>query len=272
MKEKTMDYYKILGVDTAATKNEIRAAYRKLAFQYHPDRNENDNQAADMMKKINEAYAVLSDEKKKRQYDAMKNQYGDTAYDQFRDRFTEHDIFKGSDIKGIFEELARDFGFRNFDELFKGTYGSAFKSFRFRSKDGGAQGFVFFGPLFKRSKTAQGSGQSGGLLSSILTKIGALGSPKPGKDRHDKITLSLEHATQGGPYAYLIKESGTRLLVKVPPGIRNGQKIRLAGMGKAGVHGGPPGDLYLKVSVRRNLLQILSHLSQKISRLFKRKA
>lgn len=265
-----MDYYQILGLDTTASKNEIRASYRKLAFQYHPDRNENDDKAADMMKKINEAYAVLSDDKKKRRYDAMKNQFGDTAYSQFRDRYSDHDIFRGSDIKGIFEELARDFGFRNFDDLFSGSYRSAFKAFRFSSNGGTARGFVFFGPLFNRTSSMQASGEKQGMFSSLLNKIGSLGAPKKGKDRSDKITLSLEHAAQGGPYAYLLKETGTKLLVKVPPGIRDGQKIRLAGMGKAGAHGGPPGDLYLKVSVRRNLIQSLSYYGQKIIMLFKR--
>lgn len=265
-----MDYYQILGIDAAASKDDIRAAYRKLAFQYHPDRNENNTNASDMMKQINEAYAVLSDAKKKSRYDSMKNQYGETAYDQFRGQYSDQDIFRGSDIKGIFEELARDFGFRNFDELFNGTYGSAFKSFRFKSKGGTTQGFVFFGPLFKRNKTERVSGAKEGLLSSIIKKIGLMGSPKPGKDLNDKITLTLEHAAQGGPYAYLLKETGTRLMVKIPPGVRDGQRIRLAGMGKAGSHGGPSGHLYLKVSVSRNPMQTIRYYSQKIMKFVKK--
>lgn len=262
-----MDYYKVLGLDSTATKDEIRAAYRKLAFQYHPDRNTGDNQAADMMKQVNEAYAVLSNDKKKRNYDAMKNRFGETAYDQFRGKYSEHDIFKGSDIKGIFEELARDFGFRNFDELFAEAYGS----FRFKSKTGSGHGFVFFGPMFKRrTGTGEPDAPRRGFLSSIMGKIGSLGSPRQGKDRHGKITLSREHAAEGGPYAYLIEETGTKLMVKIPPGVRDGQKIRLAGMGKAGSHGGPPGDMYLNVSVKRNIIETIKHYSTKITRFFNR--
>ncbi|MBU1170893.1 MAG: DnaJ domain-containing protein [Proteobacteria bacterium] len=260
-----MDYYKTLGLETTAGKKDIRTAYRKLALQYHPDRNANDPSAADMMKKINEAYAVLSDDAKKRNYDSMKMKYGEKAYTQFRESYTDHDIFKGSDIRGIFEELARDFGFRDFDNLFSEVYGSGYKAFQFKKNGFSTRGFIFSGPLFKRKQAPNGNQtgslpSKGGFISSIIHKIGSLGAPRQGKDRHDKISLTLEHATQGGPFAYLVKESGSKLLVKIPPGVRQGQKIRLARMGKPGVHGGPSGDLYLRVSVKKTFLQHLKHL------------
>jgi DnaJ-class molecular chaperone len=255
-----MDYYQVLGVSSSASKTEIRSAYRTLAFKYHPDRNADNTDAADRMKQINEAYAVLSDDAKKSRYDAIKNQYGDTAYTHFRSSYTDQDIFKGSDIRGIFEELARDFGFRNFNDLFSDIYGTGFKSFEFTSKGMSGRAFVFSGPLFKRKTRAPkdktiGSSFPGQFLSGMVHKIRSLGAPKPGKDLFDNISLSPKHATEGGPYAYLLKESGTKLLVKIPPGVRNRQKIRLAGMGKAGINGGPPGNLYLRISIKRTLFE-----------------
>ena len=78
------DYYQILEVDQKASAGQIKEAYRKLAFQYHPDRNSKNPEAAEKMKRVNEAYAVLSDAVKRREYDKMRHQYGSSAYSQFR--------------------------------------------------------------------------------------------------------------------------------------------------------------------------------------------
>ena len=93
------DYYRILGVDHDADAKAIKVAYRELAFKYHPDRNETNPDSADMMKQINEAYAVLSNPEKRQAYDSMRNRFGDNAYGQFRNAYTEQDIFNGSDRK-----------------------------------------------------------------------------------------------------------------------------------------------------------------------------
>ena len=110
------DYYQILGVDEKADEKTIRDAFRKLALQYHPDRNRDNPDAASRMKEINEAYAVLSDPEKRNRYDALKQAYGSGAYDHFKQSYTEHDIFRGSDINQILNEISRAFGFRNFDK------------------------------------------------------------------------------------------------------------------------------------------------------------
>ncbi len=261
-----IDYYNVLGVSRDADKDQIRVAYRRLAFQYHPDRNADNPDAAERMKQINEAYAVLSDETKKRRYDSMKEQYGDTAYTHFRDSYTENDIFSGSDINKIFEELARDFGFRGFDELFREFYGAGYKAFNFRKNGFTVKGFMFSSPGFfnrERSRvTEKGASSFPGpaeLIRSIAGKIALLRPPSMGKDVMDKINLTEEHAQEGGPYAYLVKESGARLLVKIPPNVKEGQKIRLAGQGKQGRNGGEPGDLYLKIHIRRPFVKALVH-------------
>ena len=120
------DYYQILGVDQNATQTKIKEAYRQAAFKYHPDRNRDNVAAAEKMKKINEAYAVLSNPAKKTDYDDLKTQFGSSAYTHFRNNYSEQDIFSGSDINHIFEEMARSFGFRGSNEIFKEFYGRGY--------------------------------------------------------------------------------------------------------------------------------------------------
>jgi len=107
------DYYRILGVESNAGQKQIKDAYRKLAFEYHPDRNKDNPATAEKMKELNEAYAVISNPAKRKDYDALKQQYGSFAYSRFRQNYSEQDIFRGSDINQIFEEMGRVFGFRS---------------------------------------------------------------------------------------------------------------------------------------------------------------
>ena len=145
------DYYEILGVEKGASPKKIKEAYRKVAFQYHPDRNRENPSAAEKMKEINEAYAVLSDPKKRNDYDRFHEQYGPDGYDRFKQSYSEQDIFRGSDINQIFEEMARAFGFRGFEEVFKESYGQRYQSFEFRRPGVFGKGFIFFGPAFGKS-------------------------------------------------------------------------------------------------------------------------
>ena len=98
-----IDYYKVLGIEPEAESEEIKTAYRDLAFKYHPDRNQDNPAAAEKMKRVNEAYAVLSDPGKRRAYNALRDQYGHAAHDHFRKSYSDQDIFTGSDIHQIFE-------------------------------------------------------------------------------------------------------------------------------------------------------------------------
>ena len=83
------DYYQVLGVEPEATDQTIKEAFRKLAFKYHPDRNRENAAAVEKMKQVNEAYAVLSNPAKKREYDTLKNQFGSSAYSHFRNNYSE---------------------------------------------------------------------------------------------------------------------------------------------------------------------------------------
>ena len=123
IKEKRMsasDYYKTLGVEKTASADEIKRAFRKLAMKYHPDRNADDAGAEAKFKEVNEAYAVLSDKDKRRQYDV----YG---ADGFRARYSQDDIFSSFDFSRIFDELGMGGG--RFGGIFQGGRGGGFNPF-----------------------------------------------------------------------------------------------------------------------------------------------
>ena len=252
------DYYKVLGVAENASQRQIKEAFRRMALQYHPDRNRDDPASADRMKAVNEAYAVLSNPTRRAEYDTLRQQFGDTAYTHFRSSHSEQDIFRGSDINQIFEELARSFGLRGVDELFKDFYGPGYRSFEFRRPGMFGRGFIFTsgfgGSRQAKSNPSLTGGPFGRLSQHLLSKIAALAPTARGRDLSDTLHLPPDLARQGGPWAYVHKKLGKKLVVKVPAGVRDGQRIRLAGMGMAGRGGAPPGDLLLKVAIRRPLL------------------
>ncbi|MBN2255886.1 MAG: DnaJ domain-containing protein [Deltaproteobacteria bacterium] len=252
------DYYEILGVDQEATAKQIKDTYRKLALQFHPDRNPGDAVAAEKMKVVNEAYAVLSDPEKRREYNDMRRRFGSSAYTHFRRTYSEQDIFTGSDIHGIFEELARSFGLRGFDEIFKEFYGQGFQTYEIRGDGGNGRRFVFSGSFGNNGDTAVNI-PSGGPLGKtsryLFKKITGIDFPVNGSDLEDVITVDPEEARRGGPYEYLVRRRNKRLKIALPPGVRDGQKIRISGMGESGSGGAQSGDLYLTVRIKRPLLQ-----------------
>jgi len=251
------DYYQVLGVDQDAADQQIKEAFRKLAFKYHPDRNKENPAAVENMKKVNEAYAVLSNPAKKREYDTLKTQFGSSAYAHFRDNYSEQDIFSGSDVNHIFEEMAKAFGLRGSNEIFKEFYGRGFQQFEFKNPRGFARGYVF-GTSSRAGNQGQVpfpfSGNMGKLSRFLLQKISGAKFPEDGADVNEHLYLAPEQALQGGPYAYYLRSKSKKLVVKIPPGVRPGQRIRLAGMGQEGKGGGKAGDLFLKVHIRKPLM------------------
>jgi DnaJ-class molecular chaperone len=252
------DYYQVLGVEKEASPQKIKEAYRRLAFQYHPDRNRGTPSVVERMKEINEAYAVLSDPKKRLDYDAFYEQYGPYGYDQFKQRYSDQDIFRGSDINQIFEEMARSFGFRGFEDVFKESYGQGYRIFEFQRPGVSGKGFIFFGAGLGRNKS-QGidlrsdifPGYFGKFMKYLLKKILRIEEPARGKDMADIIYLDPRQALQGATGRYLHRMRSKELIVTIPPGIKEGQKIRLKGMGEPGKEGGEAGDLYLKVKIKK---------------------
>jgi DnaJ-class molecular chaperone len=260
----TDDFYAVLGISPEADEKQIKEAYRRAAFQFHPDRNTDSPDAAEKMKKINEAYAVLSNSEKRRSYDAMRRQFGESATSRFKKSYSEKDIFSDSDIqsdiRAVFEEMARAFGVRGFDEIFKDYYGHTGRTFEYKKPGLFVKGAIFTGP---RGKNRNSPEFFPALAQNILTKltryaakkISGVDIPETGADGDDVIYLTAELAASGGPYAYLHRKSGKKLVVKIPPGVKEGARIRLSGMGKMGKGGGKPGDLYLKVAFKKPLLR-----------------
>ncbi len=254
------DYYKVLEVAENASQKQIKEAFRRLALQYHPDRNREEAASADRMKAVNEAYAVLSNPKRRSEYDTLRQQFGETAHTHFRSSHSEQDIFRGSDINQIFEELARSFGLRGVDEIFKDVYGPGYRSFEFRRPGMFGRGFIFvsgFGTSrrpARRGPALQGRG-FGRLSRQLRAKIASMAPTARGRDISDTIRLPQDLARQGGPWAYNHKQRNKKLVVKIPAGVREGQQIRLAGMGLEGRGGGPAGDLLLKIAFRRSMLE-----------------
>jgi len=190
----------------------MKRAYRKLAMKYHPDRNPNKKEAEERFKEINEAYAVLSDKEKRKQYDNF-------GADGFRQRFTQEDIFRGFD----------------FDEILSGVFGGrGRREFRF----GGGRGGFDFGDLFGGSYGNQDVGRK----------------PQKGEDILYELMISLEEAASGGEKRISYRKDGKveEVSVKIPKGIPAGKKLRLAGKGMEGKKGGPPGDLYLQISIQEH--------------------
>ena len=254
------DYYEILGLAKNAGFKQVRDAYRKLALQYHPDRNKDDQAAAERMKEINEAYAVLSDSQKRKEYDTMKEAYGSSAYNRYRQTHTEQDIFRGSDIQQIFEEMSRIFGFRSFDDIFRESYGSGYSTFEFRRPGvfgrivvggfGGGQGAE---PRIDAQTFLEGP--MGKLMRYGLKKKWGIELPGRGRDLSDGISISADLAQAGGKMEYFSKKTGKTFSLTIPPNMKEGQKLRLKGMGEPGLNGGPAGDLYVVIRTRTSLEQ-----------------
>jgi curved DNA-binding protein len=222
------DYYHILGVAKDASPDVIKKQYRKLAMQYHPDQNKDDKQAEEKFKRINEAYAVLSDPKKRKQYDT----FGSTKFHQ---RFSQEDIFQGFDIG----DILKDFGFTT-DDVFGSMFG--------RGRRGG-------GRTGRRQRSPFGAGQ-GFDFQDIFNQTGRQGfgaqQPAKGRDRTTDLKVTLEEAGRGTKKSVTLSTGGKSqaLTVTIPAGIRDGNKLRLTGKGDPGPPGTPSGDLYLVVRLQ----------------------
>lgn len=217
---KYKDYYEVLGVDKKASQDEIKKAYRKLAKKYHPDAHPGDKAAEDRFKEANEAYEVLGDEKKRKKYD----QFG--AEWQFQNG-ADFDPSKYGFGNGVrYEYRQGGSGFSDFFNMFFGG-GNPFDSFAGTNLFGQKNAK---GSRFTRSRRMRGDDSE-----AILEITPAEGFS--GVEKRIGLRTSAGEKT---------------ISLKIPAGIKPGEKIKLAGQGGQGINGGENGDLYLQVEFRRD--------------------
>ena len=239
------DYYEILGVPRTASEADIKKAFRKLAREYHPDVAKNKKQAEEKFKEVNEAYEVLGDPAKRKKYDELGPNWSAGA--EFRpppgwESYSRGGGFPGRGPRG--EEFEFHFGGTGFSDFFEQLFGSR-----------GARGGGVFG------------GRGGFEEEDLATERG--------RDIEGDILVSLEEAMRGSVRSVSVRHGvpcqncggtgqrarhlcnvcgGTGQIartdtyqVKIPAGVKEGQRLRVAGRGEAGVAGGAAGDLYLRV-------------------------
>ena len=244
------DYYEILGVPRKASEADIKKAFRKLAREHHPDVAKNKKQAEEKFKEINEAYEVLGDPAKRKKYDELGANWSSGA--EFRPPpgwgSAGGGGFPGRGPRG--EEFEFHFGGTGFSDFFEQIFGSM----------GGGRGATGFRPR-------------GGFAEEEL-------AAERGRDIEGDIMVTLEEATRGSVRSVSVRHGvrcshcggsgqsarhvcnvcgGTGQVaktetyqVKIPPGVTEGQKLRIAGRGEAGVGGGAAGDLYLRVRLAKH--------------------
>ncbi len=208
----------LLGVSKSASPEEIKRSYRKLAMKCHPDRNKNDKAAETRFKEVSEAYAVLSDPEKRKQYDMF-------GADGFQNRFSQEDIIRGFDFSSIF----REFGFGG-------------------GRGGQGPFSQFFGNM---GDTGAGRFSAGGNPFGAGAGRYARPGPAKGQDLIYELPMTLEELITTSQKVIAFQSGGRqeKLSVKVPPGIAAGRKLRLPGKGQPSTNGGPSGDLYVLIKV-----------------------
>ncbi len=249
------DYYKVLDVPKSATEAEIKKAYRRLAMKYHPDRNPNDNEAEERFKEAKEACEVLSDAQKRAAYDQFGHAGVEAAARGPRGGFSAGDAF--GDIFGdVFGDI---FGSsrRGRSQVFRGA------DLRYELELDLDQ--AVFGrnvelelTKLEECETCHGSGAAKGTNPATCDTCGGAGQVRVSQGFF-QLQQTCPRCRGAGtiirnPCDTCLGQGRVRrakkLAVKVPPGVDNGDRIRLAGEGEAGRNGGPPGDLYVEVHVR----------------------
>lgn len=264
MAEQKRDYYEVLGVDKSADEAAIKKAYRALAKKYHPDMNPGDAEAEKKFKEASEAYAILSDPEKKRQYD----QFGHAAFEN-----------GGAGGFGGFDFNSADFG-----DIFGDIFGDLFGGGRSRrTSNGPMKGanvrtsirISFEEAVFGVEKeieltlkdpcpTCKGSGAKPGTTKETCSKCGGKGQVVFTQQSFFGTMRNVQTCPDCGGTGKVIKEkcgdchgtgyiaSKKKIQVSVPAGIDNGQSIRIRDKGEPGTNGGPRGDLLVEVVVQRH--------------------
>ena len=252
------DYYELLGVSRNAEESEIKKAYRKLAMKYHPDRNSNDKAAEEKFKEIQKAYAVLSDQQKR------------AAYDRFGHAGVDPSMGGGHGGFGGFGDVFEDI----FENIFSGGRSAGRQSRAQRGADlqfnvqltleEAALGkqIEITVPRHVVCEVCTGSGAKKGTTPKTCETSNGVGQVRiqqgffsiqqncPTCHGEGKIVTDPCTNCHGQGR---VRES-KKLTVKIPAGVDNGDRVRLGGEGEAGIHGGPPGDLYVQINVKTHAI------------------
>tara|TARA_B100000902_G_scaffold333901_1_gene332697 strand:+ start:308 stop:1216 length:909 start_codon:yes stop_codon:yes gene_type:complete len=271
------NYYDILGITKEASDAEIKKAFRKQAMKYHPDQNQGDKAAEDKFKQVNEAYAVLSDQQKRQQYDT----FGEAGFHQ---RYSSDDIFRGTDFGSIFNEMGFNDGASFFSSFFGGAQGGqgGFQQARkgqdveyplqigFMDSLNGAKRKISFtlsngqtrdltvnipsGINAGAKLRVQGKGAAsphGGSPGDLYILIEIASHPdfsRNGNDIESPILLKLSEAILG--CSAEVKTPFGEKRVKIPPGVKHGTKVRLRGLGfPVSGNASAKGDLFAVVEL-----------------------
>ncbi len=254
------DYYEVLGIAKGASDDEIKKAYRKVAKQYHPDMNPGDKNAEMKFKEASEAYGVLSDAEKRRQYD----QFGHAAFEQGGPGAGGFD-FSGMDVGDIFGDIFGDlFGGRsrraNYNGPARGNNLRAGIRITFEEAVFGTEKEIELN-LKEECETCHGSGAKAGTTAETCSKCGGRGQVTFTSQSLFGTVRNVQACPDCRGTGKIIKEkcpdcygSGfitrkKKLQISVPAGIDNGQAIRIRGKGEPGSNGGERGDLLVEVAV-----------------------
>jgi molecular chaperone DnaJ len=222
------DFYATLGVPQDADAAAVKKAYRKLARDLHPDHNVGDARAEDRFKEIGEAYAVLSDPEQRREYDAIR------AMSHGGARFTAGGPGGGAGFEDIFS-------------AFGGAGGPGGQRVRFDTSGAGQPNIEdLLGQMFGAGGAAGGFGGPPGYGG-----FGSTAGPRPGVDVQARTTIGFRDAVEGSTVTLTSPDLG-RVTARIPPGVKDGQRIRLRGKGRQGDPGAAAGDLILTVTVDKH--------------------
>lgn len=260
------DYYDVLGVGRNASKDEIKKAYRRLAMQYHPDRNKSPD-AGEKFKGISEAYGVLSDDAKRQQYDTF-------GHSGIGERYTQEDIFRGINFEDIFRDIG--FGFGGVDSIFDIFFGGR-RRYKTEPRKGADLAYELEITLEEAASGA--SKKIDFYRTGVCSTCNGTGakpgtSPKACPSCNGSGQISQTKRTPFGHFTNITtcsrcrgegkiievpcsacRERGTvqiprSISVKIPPGVEEGSRLRIAGEGEAGERGAQPGDLYVIMHIK----------------------
>ena len=257
------DYYDILGVNKSSSKDEIKKAYRTTAFKHHPDKNPGNKAAEDKFKEASEAYSVLSDDKKKTNYD----QFGHAAFENGGGSNQGFGGFDTSSFSDIFEDFFGDFSGG-------GSQGSSRRSSSIRGNDlrydlnvsledayKGLEKKIEY-TTYKKCNDCKGNGAEPGSKPIKCNYCGGNGKIRSNQGFFTVQQTCPQCSGHGETIGKVCKkckgngkvQSDENVSVKIPKGVDDGTRIRLSGKGEAGAKGGGSGDLYLFISVQNHSL------------------